>query len=510
MRGFTLQMLLYPEPVTLAAFANTQGAITQVTTKIYEGLIDYDRALSPVPCLAESWEANPSLSTVQFKLRKGVQFHDGIPFTSADVRFTFVEVLKRVHPRGSSTFRDLDDVEIPDAHTAVFRFARPVPNLFSALSSFESPILPKHLTDDGQLARYASNERPIGTGPFQFAEWSRGSTIKLERNRRHWKRGASDIDAIDVTIVKDPTDRVDLLLGGQAHVGGMGTIPWREGTKLKNEPGLVFRPAEDTALAPILMLDFNTRRPPFDNLLVRRAVFEALPRLPVIDAIFNGYGEPMRGPMHSSWIKRGLVSETARQSVPADRRAQASRMLDEAGLPRDSQGRRFGFVIDTIPYGKEWSETAQAIATALAEIGIEAELREESFESWIDRIYRQHDFDATVNYVYMNLDPALGIHRLYHSNAVATGRPFTNATGWSSPETDSLMNAASVEIHAGARADLYSELDERLVAAAPATWIAELQPLSYCSASLQDVLLPPFDIYGSFAEARSREVSDRR
>jgi peptide/nickel transport system substrate-binding protein len=508
MQGRTLQMLLYPEPVTLAAFANTQGAITQITTKIYEGLIEYDEALSPVPCLAESWEVDHGLSSFRFNLRKGVRFHDGAPFTSADVRFTFMEVLKRVHPRGRWTFRDLEDVVVPDAHTAVLRFARPIPNLFAALSSFESPILPRHLADDGHLARYAESELPVGTGPFQFLEWRRGREVRLERNRRHWKGGACNIDAIDVVFVEDPAVRVAMLLEGHAHVGGMGTIPWRDGAKLEVGSGLFVRAAEATALAPILMLDFNTRRPPFDNVLVRRAVSEALPRQRIIDEIFNGYGKPMHGPMHSSWIKRGLVSPIAKQAFLADRIDRASLMLDDAGLTKGSHGHRFKFVLDIIPYGKEWSETGPMIAASLAEIGIEVELREGSFESWLSRIYGRYDFDATINYVYLNLDPALGIHRFYHSEAMVSGRPFTNAAGWSSPKTDGLMNAASVEIRGNARADLYGRLDEKLVAAAPAAWIAELLPLSYCSTSLQDVLLPPFDIYGSFAEARTRDVSD--
>jgi peptide/nickel transport system substrate-binding protein len=122
-RGGTLVMVVQPEPPTLASYLSTSGPIGQVTTKVFDGLLEYDFELRPQPSLAESWTVSPDGKTITFQLRKDVKFHDGQPFTSADVKFSIIEVLKKVHPRGANTFRELTDIETPDAHTAIFKLS---------------------------------------------------------------------------------------------------------------------------------------------------------------------------------------------------------------------------------------------------------------------------------------------------------------------------------------------------------------------------------------------------
>ena len=106
-RGGTLVMVVQPEPPTLASYQSTSGPIGQVATKVYEGLLEYDFNLKPVPGLAQSWTVSPDGRTITFKLQPDVKFHDGKPFTSADVQFTVMDVLKKVNPRVISTFREV-------------------------------------------------------------------------------------------------------------------------------------------------------------------------------------------------------------------------------------------------------------------------------------------------------------------------------------------------------------------------------------------------------------------
>src|SRR5262245_52301621 len=119
--GGTLVQITQPEPPTLASYISTSGPIGQVTAKVFDGLFEYDFDLKPQPSLAESWEAAPDGKTITFKLRKDVKFHDGKPFTSADVQFTILDVLKKVHPRGINTFKEVTAIETPDPYTAVFK-----------------------------------------------------------------------------------------------------------------------------------------------------------------------------------------------------------------------------------------------------------------------------------------------------------------------------------------------------------------------------------------------------
>src|SRR4051812_22322775 len=144
-RGGTLVQITQPEPPTLASYISTSGPIGQVTAKIYDGLLEYGFDLKPRPSLAESWDVAPDGKTISFKLRQGVKFHDGKPFTSEDVKFSVLEGLKKVHPRGKNTLREVIDVETPDAHTAIFKLANPAPYLITALSGYESPMIPKHV-----------------------------------------------------------------------------------------------------------------------------------------------------------------------------------------------------------------------------------------------------------------------------------------------------------------------------------------------------------------------------
>ena len=125
-------MVVQPEPPTLASYQSTSGPIGQVATKVYEGLLQYDFNLRPVPGLAQSWTVSPDGKTITFKLQQGVKFHDGNPFTSEDVKFSILDVLKKVHPRGVNTFRAVESIDTPDASTVILRLSEPAPYIWTA------------------------------------------------------------------------------------------------------------------------------------------------------------------------------------------------------------------------------------------------------------------------------------------------------------------------------------------------------------------------------------------
>ncbi len=188
-RGGTLVQITQPEPPSLGSYISTANPVGQVASKIYDGLLEYDFDLKPLPSLAESWTVSDDGKTVTFRLRSGVKFHDGKPFTSADVQYTFMDVLKKVHPRGINTFAEVTAVETPDPQTAIFRLNRPAPYMMAALSGYESPILPKHVFSQGDIRTHQNANSPVGTGPFKFVEWRRGEFVRLDRNADYWKPG---------------------------------------------------------------------------------------------------------------------------------------------------------------------------------------------------------------------------------------------------------------------------------------------------------------------------------
>ncbi|PYM88400.1 MAG: ABC transporter substrate-binding protein, partial [Candidatus Rokuibacteriota bacterium] len=206
-RGGTLVMLVQPEPPTLASYISTSGPIGQVATKVYEGLLEYDFNLKPIPSLAESWKVSADGKTITFVLQKGVRFHDGKPFTSADVKFSVLEVLKKVHPRGAATFREVTEIDTPDEHTVVFKLTTPAPYLMMALSGYESPMLPKHLFEGSDIKTSKYANAPVGTGPFKFVEWQRGQFMRFDRNPDYWRKGRPYLDRIVARFIADSATR---------------------------------------------------------------------------------------------------------------------------------------------------------------------------------------------------------------------------------------------------------------------------------------------------------------
>mgnify|MGYP001617118014 FL=1 len=353
-RGGTLVMLVQPEPPTLASYLSTSGPIGQVTTKVYEGLLEYDFNLKPIPGLAQSWTVSGDGKTISFKLHKGIKFSDGKPFTSADVKFSVLEVLKKFHPRGAITFRDVVDIETPDEHAAVFKLANPAPYLMMALSGYESPMLPKHLFEGTDIKNNKQANSPVGTGPYKFVEWQRGQFMRFDRNPDYWKKGRPYLDRIVARFVADSATRTAAIEKGEAHVGGFGAIPYSDVKALARLPQIEATTRGYEMQSPIVQLDFNTKRPPFDNQKVRQAVSYAISRKFVIDNVWFGFGKPATGPINSNFAVAGLYTPSVKSYNVPNGVEVANKLLDEAGLRRGPNGIRAEIVHDITPYGEEW------------------------------------------------------------------------------------------------------------------------------------------------------------
>ena len=497
-RGGTLVMLVQPEPPTLASYLSTSGPIGQVTSKIYDGLLEYDFGLKPMPGLAESWKVSPDGKTITFTLHKGVKFHDGKPFTSADVKFSILEVLKKHHPRGPGTFRELTDIDTPGAHTVVFKLSGPAPYLLMALSGYESPMLPKHLFEGTDLKASKYANAPVGTGPFKFVEWQRGQFMRLDRNPDYWKKDRPYLDRIVARFIADSATRTAAMEKGEVHVGGFAAIPWPDVKTLGKLPTIETTTKGYEMSSPIVELDFNTRRAPFDNLKVRQAVSYAINRKAVIENVWFGWGKPATGPISSNFAPVGFYTSEVRNYNVPDGVATANKLLDEAGFKRGAGNTRFEIVHDLTPYGEEWQRYGEYVQQVLAEIGIKVTLRYEDVATWLKRLYTDYDFQLTSNWIQGLADPVIGVHRLYHGKQIRPGTVFVNESGWSSPRTDQLMDQATVELDPKKRAALYQEFQKLVVEAAPIVWVHELQFVTVYNKQLKDLIVSPLGLYASF------------
>jgi peptide/nickel transport system substrate-binding protein len=500
-RGGTLVMVVQPEPPTLAAYQSTSGPIGQVSTKVYEGLLEYDFNLQPIPGLAKSWTVSLDGKTITFKLQEGVKFHDGKPFTSEDVKFTVFDVLKKVHPRGASTFRALEAIDTPDALTAVFKFSEPAPYVLAALSGYESPMLPKHIFGTGDIANHPNANRPIGTGPFKFVDWQQGQYMRFDRNPDYWKKGQPYLDRIVARFIADGGTRAASLETQEVHIGGFNAILPLDVKRLQALPYIDVTTKGYEMQSPIVELDFNTQKKPFDNVKVRQAIAYAIDRKFVIDNIWFGFGRPATGPINSNFKANGLYTADVKNYNVPNGVEIANKLLDEAGYPRRGDGNRFEITHDITPYGEEWRRFGEYVQQQLGKLGIKATLRYEDVPTWLRRIYTNYDYDITNNWIQTLADPVIGVHRLYSSKLIKPGTVFVNGTRWSSKETDELMDQATVERDLKKRAALYHDFQKRIVEASPIVFVMELNFVTIYNKKLQGWLVSPLGLYSAFDQA---------
>lgn len=499
--GGTLVMVVQPEPPTLASYQSTAGPIGQVATKVYEGLLEYDFNLRPTPGLAQSWTVSPDGKTITFKLQQGVKFHDGQPFTSADVKFSVLDVLKKIHPRGINTFRAVETIETPDPYTAVFKLSEPAPYMLMALSGYESPMLPKHIFGTGDINNHPNANKPIGTGPYKFVEWQKGQYMRFDRNPDYWKKDRPYLDRIVARFVADGSTRAATLETQEAQIAGFSAVLPLDVKRLQGLPHIAVTTKGYEMQSPIVELDFNTQKKPFDNVKVRQAIAYAIDRKFVIDNIWFGFGKPATGPISSNFKATGIYTADVRSYSVANGVEIANKLLDEAGYRRGADGTRFEIVHDITPYGEEWRRFGEYVQQQLGKLGVKVSLRYEDVPTWLRRVYTNYDFELTSNWIQTLADPVIGVHRLYHSKSIKPGTVFVNGSRWSSPETDKLMDEATVETDPKKRAAFYQELQKKVVEASPLVYVLELDFTTVYNKRLQDWLVSPLGLYASFDQA---------
>lgn len=503
--GGTMVMIAQPEPPSLAPYLSTSGPIGLVAPKIYNGLLDYDLDLNPVPDLAESYEVSEDGLTVTFKLQEGVSWHDGEPFTSADVQFTIMEVLKQFHPRGPNSFREVSSIDTPDELTAIFNLDNPAPYMMRALSAYESPIVPKHLLEGKDIREAELANNPVGTGPFKFVEWKKGQYIRLDKNEDYWKEGLPLLDRIVARIIPDASTRTAAIESGEVHYGAFGAIPNVDVVRLQESEDIGVTTDGYSMINPMALIEFDTTEPPFDNPAIREAISLAVDRQFLIDNIWFGYGQPATSAMTSNFEPLGLYTPTPSAYPDSPKVEAAIEVLEAAGITANADGERASAVIDLIPYGEDWRRAGEYLKQAMADIGINLELRYEDVPTWIKRVYGDYDFAMNVNYFYQLPDPVIGVQRHYGTDQIRSGTPFVNSSRYSNPKVDELLTAGAVEPDADKRSEIYTEIQNILSEDLPVVNLFEMEFLTVYSEKLEDHTVSAMGAYHSFERAYLEE-----
>ncbi len=495
--GGTLVAAISPEPVMLNAAVNPAAPAGNVTPNIFDELVTYDFGMVPRPSLATRWEVAEDGLSITFWLRRGVKWHDGQPFTSADVKFSLLNVWKTIHPRGRANFAAVTDVETTDDHTVVLRLKAPAPVILSVLNSYELQVLPRHLYEGTDLATNPHNLKPVGTGPFVFKSWERGSHIILERNPDYWDAGKPYLDRLIYRIIPDATSRAALLEKGEVHFAPFSPIPLRDVERFGGIPSVAIETKGYEFLGPWFYLEFNLRNPVLADVNVRRAFAHAIDREVVAKTGWYGLATPAAGPIPSVL---GKFYTSDAPSYPFDP-AKAEALLDQAGHKRGPDGTRFKIIHDYLPYGEEYKRAGEYVRQALKRVGVNVELRSQDASAFFRRVYTENDFDLSSTWIAAFADPQVGVHRLYWSKGINKGTPLTNASGYSSAETDAIIEASQIERDPAKRIEQFHQLQRIAQRDLPLLNLVELRFFTVHSAKLKNAVVGPDAIYASLKEA---------
>ncbi|MEJ2803727.1 ABC transporter substrate-binding protein [Comamonadaceae bacterium PP-2] len=497
-RGGTLHAIVQPEPTVLTSTVNNGYPNGVVSANVYDGLLTYDEALNPQPGLAERWEVSPDGLRLTFHLRRGVKWHDGVDFTSADVQYNVMEVWKKVHSRGRITFAPVESVETPDKYTAVLKLAHPSLVILSALNAVESQLLPRHLYEGTDIYKNPHNLAPVGTGPFKFKEWRKGQYISLERNPDYWDSGKPRLDRVIFRIVPDAASRAAALETGDVQYAPFDAVPQADVQRLRDNPELVVSTKGYDWQSQYVFLEFNLRNPILAKREVRQAFAHAIDTRALVDTIWYGLGKPATGPVPST-----LRQFYTQDGVPTYRfdRAQAEKLLDAAGYPRKADGVRFSIFQDYQPFNEAFKFQAEYLRQSLKAVGVDVKVRNQDLAGFVKRVYTDYDFDINTGQWSPYLDPQIGVIRQYWTKGISAGVPWTNASGYSNPELDKLIEAAQVEGQAGKRVKLFHEFQRVVQKDLPVLPLFEIHHFTVYSKKLHGVSRAPDGGFASLKDA---------
>ncbi|WP_309083529.1 ABC transporter substrate-binding protein [Chelativorans sp.] len=448
------------EPRSLNPAIVASNGVFFIASKVIEPLAEasYDED-GLEPRLATSWEAADDGRSITFKLREGVTWHDGKPFTSADVAFSALQVWKPLQNLGRTVFANLEDVETPDDHTAVFKFSAPTPPqmILKALPAVTS-VLPRHVYEGTDIAANPANAQLIGTGPFKFAEHRPGEYYRLVRNDDYWNEGQPKLDEIIYRILPDRAAAASALEADEIQLAAFSQVPLVDLERISQVPGLTVVTKGYEDLTYQLVVEINHRNEILADPKVRQAIAHAIDRKFVVDTIFLGYAQAATGPVPKN------ATEFYTPDVPAYGFdvAKANALLDEAGYARKEDGTRFSLRLLPAPFFTETRQFGDYLRQALAEVGIDVQVVNNDTPAHLKAVYTDHDFDLAVGSPVFRDDPAISTTILVKSG-IPEGVPFSNQGGYADAELDALIDKAASTVNAEERIALYKDF-QRLVA----------------------------------------------
>lgn len=443
MPGGTLLAALTGEPDTLDPATSTIYTGAQVYDNIFNKLIDIDTDGSVYGQLATTWEAQDDTTWV-FDLVDNAMFHNDEPFSADDVKYTFDRILD---PKTASSYSPLYDtiaeVEVSSPTQVIFHLKTPFGPFLNNIAN-NGEIVNQKAVESADPAR-----NPVGTGPFSFVEWVQGDHISLERFDTYWKTDRPYLAGIDFRFLLVDQSRIDALRAGELN--WVDAVPLSQLATLSEDPAFNYVTAPNAGIPDYLAM--NTKKAPFDDKRVRQAVSLGIDRDQIRAVAYSGAGEVgiEEVPTGSTWFDG---------APPVAREIEAARqLLTDAGYGDGLTVEYLG-----LPQYPELLKTGQVVRENLQEIGITMDIRQVEVGVWFNA-FVEGDYQITSAYQERTIDPDN-----FYALVIRTGGAI-NATLYSDPDVDHMIEQARTETDEAARRQLYTQIREKVVDDAPICFV---------------------------------------
>ncbi len=478
-RGGTLVMAQASDPNPVPGnIDGSQGSV--LSGLVYQGLIyvDKDRAIKPQ--LAENWESNADQTQFTFHLRKGVKWQDGQDFTASDVLFTYTNITPKYVPTASATFKSiLQKVEAPDPGTVKLTLSK---RYGPFLSFLNVPIVPEHAYTGTDFSTNPRNRSPIGTGPFRLTNWTPADSMTFDRADTYWKPGQPYLDRIVLKIIPQGASRIAALKAGEVDYLPYTEVVPQDFAALKDDSSLQW--ATGLTSQAQVYLTLNLDHEPFNNKLFRQALMTALDRETMTSQITLGVDTPAISAFHNSigWAQDPSVNLLKQYAFDP---AKANLMLDQAGLPRGSDGNRTRPLRMYVEIGRpNFDAISPFVQQQWKAIGVPVTLMPLDRQVMQDMVFVKRDFDINLNESNSSGDPEIGLARFYTCNSIQP-IPSTNGAGYCNADVDRLFADGAESADPRERGPSYAQVVKILSNDLPYLSLIDRQDHSIASARFE-------------------------